>query len=413
MQRVIFHCDCNNYYASVELLQYPHLADKPVAVSGSQDGKSGIILAKNEKAKEYNVKTAEAVWQARRKCPDLVLLPPHRKQYTIYCDKINRLYESFSDRVEPFGIDESWLDMSHTWQLFGESPKEVADKLRRRITEETGLTISVGVSFNKIFAKLASDFNKPNATTVITEENYQDIIWPLAVNKLLFVGNKASETLRQNGVHTVGDLATADPLLLKNILGNQGAEFQAHAQGIDNEPVRKASEKEPVKSVGNGKTFKRNVQGVKDARVAIGVLADSVATRLRSQNIYATNLQLMIKSPDFESISRQSDLPYATNLAKDLTNHAMKLLTENWNMEHPIRMLTVTAQNLTDQPFAEQTSFLEEKSGINRKRERLEGAIDNVRDKFGDNVILEGGSLHNDLGFTTLARPDKDKKSEP
>ncbi|MDL2253683.1 DNA polymerase IV [Ruminococcaceae bacterium OttesenSCG-928-I18] len=227
--RVIFHCDCNNYFASVELLHRPDLKEQAIAVCGDVDQRHGIILAKNEVAKGYGVKTAETVWQAKRKCPDLILLPPHREEYRKYSNIINNIYSEYTDRVEPFGIDESWLDMSGSWHLFGKSPKEVANAIRIRVRETTGLTLSVGVSYNKIIAKMGSDYNKPDKTTVIMQEDVERMLWSLPVTALLFVGGRAKEVLGEIGVKTIGDLARADAGLLKQLLGKHGLQLQQYA----------------------------------------------------------------------------------------------------------------------------------------------------------------------------------------
>ena len=206
-ERWVLHCDCNSFYASVELLAHPELRQKCVAVCGDPESRHGIILAKNEPAKKLGVKTAETIWQAKRKCPDLVLLPPHRELYRKYYRIINTIYQRYTDRVEPFSIDESWLDVTGSWQLFEKSPAALADRLRAEVKAATGLTISVGVSFNKVFAKLGSDYKKPDATTLISRQNYKDILWPLPVGQMLFVGRSAEEKLQGLGVRTIGGRA--------------------------------------------------------------------------------------------------------------------------------------------------------------------------------------------------------------
>ena len=219
MDRVIFHCDLNSFYASVELLDHPELKDRPAAVCGDPESRHGIILAKNELAKQYKVQTAETVWQARRKCPDLVLLPAHHWKYKEYSRKVNDIYERYTDLVEPFSIDESWLDVTGTLHLFGGDGKALADQIRRAVRQELGLTVSVGVSFNKVFAKMGSDYKKPDATTVITRENFQELLWPLPVTDLLFVGRAAARVLGGYGIRTIGDLARFDRDSLGEILG--------------------------------------------------------------------------------------------------------------------------------------------------------------------------------------------------
>ena len=397
--RVIFHCDCNSFYASVELLGHSELAHLPVAVSGSTENRHGIILAKNEMAKNFKVQTAETVWQAKRKCPDLILLPPHRREYRKYSDIINAIYADYTDQVEPFGIDESWLDVTGSWKLFANSPKALADFLRARVRRETGLSISVGISFNKVFAKLGSDYKKPDATTVIFREDVEKILWPLPAAYLLYVGNKAAQSLAELGIHTIGDLAQADPALLTQVLGKQGRQMNAYALGLDEASVARIGEREPVKSVGNGLTFRRNLLGHRDVRTAVGALADEVAGRLRRQKLYATNLQVLIKKPDLQSISRQKTLPYATNLGKDIGGYAMKIITAHWDYAKPIRMLTLTGQKLTDLPFASQTSLFGVEPGMDPKREKLEESMDNIRQKYGSKAIVEGSLIKNDLGL--------------
>ena len=224
MDRWVLHCDCNSFYASVELLDHPHLRDKPVAVCGDPESRHGIILAKNEAAKAFGVTTAETVWQALRKCPDLVLLAPSRKKYLHYSKIINTIYNEYTDLVEPFGIDESWLDVSGSYSLFAPSPRALAHLLRQRIKEETGLTISVGVSFNKVFAKLGSDYKKPDAVTVISRLNYRQLVWPMPASALLYVGRRVQDQLHRLGIDTIGQLAAADPAVLESSLGKLGGD---------------------------------------------------------------------------------------------------------------------------------------------------------------------------------------------
>ena len=246
MDRVILHCDLNCFYASVELLSHPDLRDVPVAVCGDPSSRHGIILAKNEPAKQFGVKTAETIWQAKKKCPDLVLLPPHHKLYREYSRKVNAIYDEYTDLVEPFGIDESWLDVTHTLHLFGGDAKALADTLRQRMKQELGLTLSVGVSFNKVFAKLGSDYKKPDATTVISRENWQSIVWPLPVGDLLYVGGAARKLLKQYGVETIGQLAACPQDMLETLMGKMGTQLHAYANGLDRDAVRYRYEAEPV-----------------------------------------------------------------------------------------------------------------------------------------------------------------------
>ena len=281
MDRIILHCDLNSFYASVELRSHPDLRDVPTAVCGDPTSRHGIILAKNEPAKKFGVQTAETIWQARKKCPGLVLLPPHHSLYRQVSKQVNAIYEQYTDLVEPFGIDESWLDVTHTLHLFGGDAKALADHLRQRMRREMGLTLSVGVSFNKVFAKLGSDYKKPDATTVISQDNWKSLVWPLPVGALLYVGGAARKILAQFGVKTIGQLAACRRDALETLMGKMGGQLHDYANGLDTDPVRSRYEEEMVKSVGNGTTFPKNLTTAEQVRGGIAVLADSVATRLR------------------------------------------------------------------------------------------------------------------------------------
>ena len=413
MERWIFHCDCNSFYASVELLRHPELRDKCVAVCGDPEGRHGIVLAKNEPAKRMGVKTAEVIWQAKRKCPDLVLLPPHREYYRKYSKIINEIYRKYTDRVEPFGIDESWLDVTGTWQLFAESPAALADQLRAEVKAATGLTISVGVSFNKVFAKLGSDYKKPDATTLITRENFHQIVWPLPAGDLLYVGASAQKRLAGMGISTIGELAAARPEALAEALGKLGLELSRYARGEDEAPVRRWGEKEPIKSVGNGTTFRRNIRGPAEIRSALNVLADEVAGRLRRHGVWAGAVQVTIRDPDLKTITRQKQLPMSTHLARDLANACWELMEKNWDMARPVRMLTVTALAITEEPFAVQQSLFDDAPKADPRREKLEQSLDAIRKKYGRGAIGAGSILHNDMGLGELAiRPQSEGDGE-
>ncbi len=392
MERVILHCDQNCFFASVELLSHPDLRDVPMAVCGDPASRHGIILAKNEPAKRFGIQTAETVWQARRKCPGLVLLPPHHKLYREYSVRVNELYGQYTDLVEPFGIDESWLDITGSMHLFGGDPVAIADELRRRVREELGLSISVGVSFNKIFAKLGSDYKKPDATTLISPENWQEIVWPLPVGAMLFVGRSAQRTLAQYGVETIGQLAACRPEMLEKLLGKLGRQLHEYANGLDRSPVRPQAEREPVKSVGNGTTFPHDLTRWEEVRAGLAALSDSVAMRLRRQGLYCSGVQVTIKDSSFCSISRQKRLESPTRLMKDIQRAAMELTRSAWRAPTPIRMLTVTALHITESAESfEQLDLLGAGRAVSDARqEKLESAVRAIRDKFGDGSITFG-----------------------
>lgn len=412
MEREILHCDCNSFYASVELLDHPELRTRPVAVCGDPSGRHGIVLAKNEPAKRMGVQTAETIWQAMRKCPDLVLLAPRRKKYEEYSEIVNEIYNQYTDLLEPFGIDESWLDITGSRHLFGPNARNVAHQIRERVKSETGLTISVGVSFNKVFAKLGSDYKKPDAVTVISRENFRQLVWPMPVGALLYVGSAVEQSLSGMGIHTIGQLAAADPAALADRLGKLGRELHRYACGEDTAPVRPAGQHEPVKSVGNGLTFRRDLVGREDVHTAVTALADEVAGRLRRYGVYATGVQLTIRSPALATITRQKKLPFSTQLGRELTDACMQLADANWSYTQPIRMLTVTAQGITDQPLAVQLDLFGEAAASDPRRARLEKSMDAIRQKFGHAAIGAASQLNNDMGLDDLSidLPAKEKE---
>ena len=392
--RIILHCDCNGFYASVSLLPYPELRDKPVAVGGSSENRHGIVLAKNEAAKRYGIKTAQTIQSAKKLCPDLIILPPQRERYEYFSKIINGIYNNYTDLVEPFGIDESWLDVTNSFHLFAPDGKTLADMIRERVYYETGLTISVGVSFNKIFAKLGSDYKKPDATTVISRENWREIVRPLPVGDLLYVGGAARRLLAQYGITTIGELADCSVDMLETLMGKMGVQLYEYANGLDADSVRSRYEAEPVKSVGNGTTFPQNLTTHEEVHAGIAMLADSVATRLRHAGLYACGVAVTVRDPEFKDRSRQKQLSSPTHLIRDLTDQAMELVHELWKPPAPIRALTVTAIHLVteDSAYEQVDLFTASAAPKREKREQLEHAMDRIRGKYGSGAIVFGAT---------------------
>ena len=391
-QRVIFHCDLNCFFASVELLDKPALWDVPVAVCGDPKSRHGIILAKNEPAKKRGVQTAETVWQAKKKCPVLVLLPPHHELYEVYSRRVNEIYGRFTDLVEPFGIDESWLDVTGSLHLFGGDARALADRIRATVKAETGLTVSVGVSFNKVFAKLGSDLKKPDATTVIPPEGWRDIVWPLPVGDMLFAGRSTQRVLGQYGIETIGQLAACPEEMAEQLLGKMGGQLWRYANGLDNSPVRPGHQHEPVKSVGNGTTFPTDLVRWEQIRQGLAPLCDSVATRLRRQRLYAGGVSVTLKGADFKTVSRQTRLDEPTHLMRDIWETAQELARQIWKAPTPIRAMTVTALYVTEDGQAyRQLDLLGQASAKRSERqEKLESAVDAIREKYGSGAIRFG-----------------------
>ncbi len=411
--RTILHCDCNSFYASVECVRDPSLREIPMAVCGDPENRRGVILAKNEPAKKRGVVTAETVWQARRKCPGLVLVPPHRNDYQDFSRRINAIYSAYTDLVEPFSIDESWLDVTGSMALFGDG-KAIADELRERVKRETGLTISVGVSYNKVFAKLASDYRKPDATTIVSRENVRDILYPLPVSSMLYVGRATEKALSTLYIHTIGELAAADRRSLTAKLGKIGGVLHDYAVGLDDSPVRPFTEAREIKSVGNGITFRRNLVGWEDIRVGLLALTDEVARRLRREGLTCHTVQVLIKDPELRVITRQAPLSRPTDLAGELFEGCVALLQAAWDAKKPIRMLAVTALGLSGGEEGAQLSlFTPEKEERRERRRQLEETVDGLRERFGRGAVLPGSVLKNDLGIALGGKkqPDDGQKN--
>jgi len=394
--RVILHCDMNNFFASVECLFRPELKDVPMAVAGSEDDRHGIILAKNNIAKKYGIVTAETVWQAKKKCPSLVLVPPHHERYSHYSRVINEIYARFTDMVEPFSIDESWLDVTGSRLLFG-SGEEIAHKISDAVKEETGLTMSIGVSFNKFFAKMGSDYKKPDAITVITRENYKDILFPLPVGDMIFVGKSTLERLNHLGIRTIGELAETDVEMLKKAIGKSGESLWENANGLDDSPVMNIDYQREEKSMGNGITFRRDLETEDDIRAALVMLSDSLSYKLRKRDLKGNIIKIDIKDTKLRKITRQKKLDYHTYLKSDIVKESLKLLTANWETGNPIRHITVTVSGFEDDEKSEQMSLFGTKNKSSEKTYHMEKSIDDIRSRFGMQAISFGSNVDCDI----------------
>lgn len=380
MERVILHSDLNNFYASVECLYNPELRNKPVAVCGSQSTRHGIVLAKNIIAKNLGVKTGEAIWEARAKCSELVVVRPSYAQYLKFSTYARRIYENYTNLIEAFGIDENWLDVTESTRLFG-SGEEIAEQIRKRIYEELGVTVSIGVSYNKIFAKLGSDLKKPNAVTPITHDDYKVKVWPLPVQDLMYVGPSTWRKLNNVGIYTIGELAVAPIGLLKRMLGQWGESLWIFANGYDETPVTRLEYQPEVKGVGNSLTTPRDLRCNEDVKIITYVLADSVAERLRRHNLKGRTVQLYIRSSDLSSEDRQAPLDNYTFACADIASRAYELFLSCWDWSKTIRTFGIRVTNLVQADNFMQLSLFEECRHV--KRELLDKSIDGIRSRFG------------------------------
>ncbi len=399
-ERVILHCDCNSFFASVETVLNPAYKNVPMAVCGSEEDRHGIVLAKNELAKKYDIKTAETVFSARKKCPNLVIASPHYQEYVKFSRLVNGIYARYTDMIEPFGIDESWLDITASRKLFG-SGYEIAERIREEVKREIGITISVGVSYNKVFAKLGSDYKKPDATTVISEENYKDIVFPLPVRDLLFIGKKTEAQLAAMGIRTIGELASTSESLLKMRFGKAGEMMHKYANGFDDSPVVNADGRDDAKSVGSGFTFKHDLVGREECRIGIEYLADDIGRRLRKLGMKCSTVQLTIKDEYLCTIQRQRRQEPPTDIAREIADTAYEILMHEWSEQKPIRMITVTASSLVNADMvAEQIGFFDEHSDEKRKKsKKREETVDKIRQKHGNAAIMNGAIMDSDIGI--------------
>ena len=390
--RTILHSDLNSFYASVEIRNDPALAGQPVAVGGDEQARHGIVLAANQLAKRHGIRTAEALWSARRKCPELVIVRPHFDEYARFSQAVRQIYLDYTSQIEPMSLDEAFLDVTGSRSLFGDG-EAIAHTIRRRVKQELGLTVSVGVSFNKIFAKLGSDYKKPDAVTVFSRENYRALVWPQPAANLLYVGRATAKKLAGIGVHTIGDLAAADPAALHMLLGKMGPMLHAYANGWDRSPVAEYAAREEAKSIGNMVTAPRDICTPRDADLVLWPLCESVAHRLRRHGLCAGSLSLYIRDVELEVHTRQCQLVPPTWLARELMEHARALLARHFKWKLPIRTLGVSAGELIP---ADAVSLQLDLDGTAEKRdklERIERAMDGLKDRYGAAAVRRGTEL--------------------
>ncbi len=390
-KRVILHCDLNNFFASVECLSHPEYRDVPMAVCGSIEDRHGIVLAKNEKAKKFGVKTAEAIWEAQIKCPELVIAPPHYDEYVKYSKLVRSIYEEYTDKVEPFGMDECWLDVSGSTLIFGNG-KQIADIIRKRVKKETGLTISAGVSFNKVFAKLASDMKKPDAVTVIDAEHFRELVWKLPADDMIGVGKSTKKRLDSIGIYTIGDLAKTDPSILKLVFGKSGEQLRCFAAGKDNSPVLSKNEIPPAKSVGRSVTCACDLKNTDEVSSVMLYLTGKVATSLRENHAMATSVQIHIRDENLIVRECQASLSQPTRIVEMLFSLGMELFSKTWNWDKNVRSIGIRACSLVPEDcFSQYNLFY---SGLRYdKLEKLESKVFDICNKYGKNAIFRASTM--------------------
>ncbi len=405
MQRVILHCDANAFYASCELVYRPALRGLPFAVCGSTEERHGIVLAATREAKQKGVKTAMVNWEAMQCCPDLVTVPPNYGRYICFSRRLRSIYEQYTDQVEPFGLDECWLDISGGGATLADGVR-LADTLRERAREELGLTLSVGVSFNKPFAKLGSDYRKPDATTLISPDNYRDIIWPLPVDELIGIGHRMKRKLGTRYITTIGELAEQTPAFMHAWLGKMGLILQRYAAGEDTTPVMRTVDSAEIKSVGNSITAPADIYTLEDAYCVLYVLADSVGARLREAGLRGRCVSVMVRDADLRCFGAQRTVDFYTAQAEEMVPIAMCILKDKgFDALLPYRSLGLTMGALELNTRPEQLDLLG-RSARRDKLVRLHQAVDTIHTRYGERAIERGLALANPLYNTIIPRVD-------
>lgn len=380
MSREILHVDANCFYASVEMQRRPELRGKAVAVCGSREERHGIVLTASYPAKRRGVKTGMAIWQAQEACPELIVVPPDYPEYIRISGMMREIFNSYTDLVEPFGLDEAWLDVTGSSELFG-SPMDIAQSISERIRFELGITVSIGVSFNKIAAKLGSDFKKPDAITRIGRENYRELVYPLPIDDLLYVGPATSRKLRRVAIDTIGKLAECDEEYLVRRFGKMGAVLKMFAAGRDNTPVHKTDHVQAIKSVGNGCTAPRDLVNDNDVRIMLHLLAESVALRLRELGSRCTVVEIYVRDNELNFFTRQRKLQMPTCSSAEIADTAYDLFRRNYHWEKPLRGVGVRGSSLVEASDTQLSLFLDDRK--REKWEAIDGAMDELRRRYG------------------------------
>lgn len=405
VERIIIHSDMNSCYASIECSLNPDLKGKAVAVGGSTEERHGIILAKTPEAKKYGVTTGEAIWQAKKKCPELIVVEPHFDVYTKYSRLARDIYRRYTDKIEPMGLDEAWCDITGSLLLFG-SVQNITDQIRKAFREELGITVSIGVSYNKIFAKLGSDLASCDEVVTITKENYKDVVWPLPVSSIMGVGKSTEKKLNSYGIRTVGDLAKQPESWLKLVFGVHGEDMWRYANGLDIAPVAPDNYEREIKSVGHGITCKQDLVSDDEVWKVFLALAQNVSKRLKDEKLECTAVQIAVRSNDLQNIQCQGETPLPTQSAFEIAKTALELFKVNYNWRRDVRALTVRAINLqqVDTPLQLDLSGNYEKS---EKQRKIDDTVMSLRERFGKNAVF------NCCLMTETKAPNMDDKKSP
>ena len=403
-KRVILHSDINACYAAIEHLHRPELNGKPLAVGGDPEARHGIVLTADYIAKKYGVKTGMALWQAKQVCPELNIVSPRMDLYLRFSRMAHEIYGEYTDLQEPYGVDESWLDVTASSSLKGDGYK-IAKEISNRMKSELGITVSIGVSFNKIFAKLGSDYKKPDAITTMYEDEFKSKAWALPVSDLLYVGRNTNQKLARFGIKTIGDLAQTDEHLLMSHLGKMGGILWAFANGYDDSPVKMEHTHAPIKSIGNSTTTQRDLENDEDVKIILYILAESVAARLRDNGFKCRVVEISVRDNELYSFTRQHKIDHATNITGEIATEAYRIFKENYNWRKPIRSVGVRGADLVNDNYWEQMDLF---SSVEQreKQMKLDDAVDTIRRRFGFYSVQRGLMYRDKILSSVNAKED-------
>lgn len=410
MDRVILHSDCNCFYAAVEMLHHPEYDGQPLAVGGDPEKRHGIVLTANYIAKRRGVKTGMALWEARQACPEIVFISPHMDLYLRFSRLANEIYAEYTDLREPFGIDETWLDVTASISCKG-TAIHMAEEISNRIKKELGITVSIGISWNKIFAKFGSDYKKPDAITQITKRNYQRIVWDSPVGELLYVGRATKAKLYRYGIHTIGELAQTDPAFIQSLLGKMGLVVRLFARGEDETPVSLEETDVPIKSIGNSTTTPRDLVTEEDIRLVIYLLSESVAARLKENGFAGRVIGVSVRDNQLYHFTRQHKRAIPTNLSDEIAQAAMQLFRAHYDWTHPVRSVGVRVSDLVEDTTPYQINlFVNERT--REKQLSVDKAVMELRRRFGFRSV-QRGLMYFDAALSSLDAKADDHMVHP
>jgi DNA polymerase-4 len=393
--RIILHVDCNCFYASVEMLYHPEYGEKPLAVGGDPEKRHGIVFTANYPAKRQGVRTGMALWQARQCCPNLIFVPPRMYLYLRFSRMVRAIYQEYSEKVESFGLDECWIDLTDSCSLLGdrtrsiENGRRIAQEISARVRREVGITVSIGVSWNKIYAKLGSDYKKPDAITVFDRDNYRKMIYPLPVSDLLYVGRQTNRKLAQYGIRTIGQLAETEPAYLRSWFGKIGLMLSAFARGEDRTPVNDVGVEAPIKSIGNSTTTPRDLVNDEDVRLVLYLLSESVSERLRQNHFEGQVVSVYVRDSELLGFHQQKKLPAQTNISGEIEAAAFSIFRQMYRWERPIRSIGISVGDLKPENQPRQLSLLVDEK-FRERQMRADRMVTAIRSRYGYSAIQRG-----------------------